>query len=84
MNRERRISNPIMTDTDHTPGPELRPHAAAFPTQSGHRGLTTREYFAAIAMQGVLASPYLDFDDVDQAATDAVAIADALIKALNR
>lgn len=42
--------------------------------------LTKREYFAAMAMQGLLATGNYDhFNDV----TDAVRYADALIKALN-
>jgi hypothetical protein len=44
------------------------------------RGLTKREYFAAMAMQGVLASEF-EYDDVAKAALN---FADNLIKELNK
>ena len=48
----------------------------------GDTGLTKREYFAAIALQGILAS---DLDaSVEDFATTAVKCADALIDALNK
>jgi hypothetical protein len=48
-------------------------------------GLTKREHFAGLALQGILANPDVDwaesaFEDI---ANDAVAYADALIEALN-
>lgn len=54
----------------------------------GDNGLTKREYFAAMAMQGILASvdgPTILRDVVghDQVAVDAVALADHLIDALD-
>lgn len=46
-------------------------------------GLTTREYFAAMAMQGILANPQYDNShEID--ASVAVNSADALIAALNK
>jgi hypothetical protein len=47
---------------------------------SAQYGLTKREYFAAMAMQGVLASPF-EYDDVAKAALN---FADNLIKELNK
>lgn len=49
-------------------------------------GLTKREYFAAVAMQGMIASGILAHDDSapSDAATWAVECADALIDALNK
>ena len=44
-----------------------------------HKGLTKREYFAAKAMQGMLLH-----DRGEGIALDAVAMADALIEALNK
>lgn len=49
-------------------------------------GLTKREYFAAMAMQGLLANPYLHNDadfDLDHAADVSVRASDALLKKLN-
>ena len=52
----------------------------------GDPGLTKREYFAAVAMQGMIASGILAHDDSapSDAATWAVECADALIDALNK
>lgn len=50
-------------------------------------GLTKREYFAAMAMQGILAANFPQGpsqDDRNSAANYAVVIADALLEALNR
>ena len=44
-------------------------------------GLTKREYFAALAMQGLLANPAVDMLEIT--AKKAVKTADYLIKALN-
>ena len=52
-------------------------------TLRGHMGLTKREYFAAMAMQGILADP----DNQGYAegiAKDAVKMADELITQLNQ
>ena len=48
-------------------------------------GLTKREYFAAMAMQGIVSNSYLNLmpSRID-AAESAVRIADALIEALNK
>jgi hypothetical protein len=61
----------------------------AFPRSyeyNGHNGLTKREYFAAKALQGMMANPLLrewDFTDTEKAGY-AVVLADALIEALNQ
>ena len=48
------------------------------------QGLTKREYFAAMAMQGFIAAwGNHDVTDVNDIAHDAVLAADALIRALN-
>lgn len=47
-------------------------------------GLTKREYFAAKAMQALAANPETDFAEFSEVASDAVRMADALIKALNQ
>lgn len=60
---------------------------AAFPTteQANESGLTKREYFAAMAMQGILSNPHGGDDrDGDLIARSAVAMADRLIEALNK
>lgn len=46
-----------------------------------NKGLTKREYFAAMALQGILAQQY--YAAPESAALQSVRIADALIKALN-
>jgi hypothetical protein len=48
---------------------------------SGEEGLTKREYFAAMAMQGILNSEFLD---IKRFAKLAVEAADALIAELNK
>jgi hypothetical protein len=49
--------------------------------------LTRREYFAAVAMQGMLANPEMllscDEDESKRIAADALVMADALIEALS-
>ena len=47
------------------------------------KGLTKREYFAAMAMQGLLANPDLTKTDDVIIAMTSIDAADALIKALN-
>jgi hypothetical protein len=51
-----------------------------------YNGLTKREYFAAMAMQGMLANSQIDFDNLTykQYAEDCVMVSDELIKALNQ
>jgi len=48
-----------------------------------NHGLTKREYFAAMAMQGMLASANNTLFDYETIATHSVKHADALINALN-
>jgi hypothetical protein len=62
------------------------PNDPAYPSHNKHHGLTKREYFAAMAMQGLLAqeSEAWGFGDKEKLATEAVAQADALIAALNK
>lgn len=55
--------------------------------QNGYSGLTKREYFAALALQGMLAertTATWKRDEVDARADDAVVWADALVKSLNK
>lgn len=49
-----------------------------------HAGLTKREYFSVLALQGLMANPNTCPDDIDMITEDAVAIADSLIKELNK
>jgi hypothetical protein len=60
----------------------INPNDPAFPASTDHEfsGLTKREYFAAMALQGFLA----DGDSPDEAAEWAVESADYLIEALNK
>lgn len=57
---------------------------SAFPAQQftgSTKGLTKREYFAAMTMQGLCASPYSSSNEDN--AKEAVGAADALITALS-
>lgn len=65
----------------------------AFPARLSFRGdeqlfagMTKREYFAALAMQGLCADPnnHDIFSSIEHAAQNAVAIADALLAELER
>ncbi len=47
-------------------------------------GLTKREYFAAMAMQGLIANGWTSPDHVDEQSKRAVLSADALINELNK
>jgi len=49
----------------------------------GNPGLTKREYFAAMAMQGILAAPNSLDTHTNDIANSAVILADSLITALN-
>jgi len=62
------------------------PNENAFPeVPGGFTGLTKREYFAAMAMQGVMTGPdYKHVDSASKVAEWAVAQADALINELNK
>jgi len=57
-------------------------HAGVVQITTSEAGLTKREYFAVMAMQGLLAHQFMQ--NVNDAANDAVAAADALIKELNK
>jgi hypothetical protein len=63
------------------------PTDTAFPTETldYQYGLTKREYFAGIALQGVLADSKREYEDdaLKEPCDLAVAYADALIAALN-
>lgn len=58
------------------------------PTEfTNHRGLTKREHFAAMAMQGLLSANAIyggKTNDRDALAKDAVAFADAVLKELSK
>ena len=73
---------------------ETKPHQAAFATREtttryGQPGLTKREWFAGLALQGIIAggnSAEVLVEGLNRAAIDAqdaVVVADALIAALN-
>ncbi len=73
-----------MTNPNHnaftTPLPENR----EYPDPADYEGLTKREYFAAMAMQGICANSTTDIEPhVYGIAKIALECADALIKALN-
>jgi len=53
-------------------------------TFQAQEGLTKREYFAAMAIQGLLTSTKYILYPITQVAKDAVNYADALIKELNK
>lgn len=53
-------------------------------SESAPIGLTKREYFAAVAMQGIMASPQNEYFDIKEVARQAVEISDALIAELNK
>lgn len=56
---------------------------SAFPHENvfSHRGMTLRDYIAAKALQGFLASPNLRPAKDSEAATAAYLLADAMLKA---
>ena len=60
------------------------PMSVSLSSQGAHfYGLTKREYFAAMAMQGILSNSSGDYD-FGGAATDAVRYADALLTELEK
>lgn len=65
---------------------KCHPHSPIFPAMPDETvpGLTKREYFAAMAMQGLLADPEARNQGSSSVASSAVMHADELIKALNR
>lgn len=75
-----------MADTEET-GYQVGPNDLAFPsiTYEGidSSGLTKREYFAAMALSGLLTNGQSDVS-VEGDAKDAVRLADALISELNK
>jgi len=56
------------------------------PANGGEPGVSKREYFAGLAMQGVLANPALadNIEDASDVAEAAVLAADALLTALSK
>jgi len=59
---------------------------AAFPVDTGYTispGLTKREWFAGMALIGLLSMAHSDKLSQDEHARDSVLLADALIEALN-
>lgn len=74
----------MTTYPDEPIAPELDPSTCKFnfPTH----GLTKREYFAAIAMNGCLSNEAPDYEHLspEGLATSAVKYADCLIKELNK
>ena len=75
----------IILKTKNMEDYKTNPNDASFPLISDHYlidcGLTKREYFAAMAMQGLLAN---DSALITSKARDAVQAADALIEILNK
>ena len=57
--------------------------ASPFGESDDYSGLSIREYFAAAALQGILANPHADECHAEHNARRAVMFADNLIKALN-
>lgn len=54
-------------------------------TKSEKEGLTKRELFAAMAMQGILSNPIIQSKpDAREISAESVAVADCLIEALNK
>jgi hypothetical protein len=54
----------------------------AFPLDQISPGLTKREYFAGLAIQGLLANQEIRYDHAAQLVKDAINTADALLEAL--
>ncbi len=75
-----------MTDPDDTVHGTISCDEAALSnggTYTQDPGMTIREHFAALALQGLLANPTAESLGVGRLASNAVALADALINALN-
>jgi hypothetical protein len=61
------------------------PDTSAFPQAAdGEKGLTARQYFAARALQGILAAANIVQADADHLAKKSVDFADALVRELAR
>lgn len=79
-----------------TPGHQSQSYDGTYETiitHEGKPGLTKREYFAGLALQGMLSNPeiFQDFDDLEnpseydrRIARECVISADALLKELNK
>jgi hypothetical protein len=64
---------------------ETHPNDSIHNSEQGVQdGLTKREYFAAMAMQGILSTEQGYYLEYDKLATFAIAQADALIAELNK
>ena len=53
----------------------------AFPTKTGHIGITLRDYFAAKAMQGIVSRGVVEQVPLEVYASNAYKMADAMLKA---
>lgn len=60
-------------------GPAFPPHASS--TADEYMGMSLRDYFAAKAMQGMLACPIQMQSGSDMFARDAYVVADAMLRA---
>jgi len=69
--------------SDKTGGPAF-PRPFSGTTQYAQEGMTLRDYFAAQAVQGLLASPVQPQSGADMYAQDAYVIADAMLEARER
>lgn len=70
-----------MTQSHESAFPEVQP----IPQFNDHTyGLTKREYFAALSLQGLCSSPYFGQHSEEYHANTAVYLADSLIEALNK
>jgi hypothetical protein len=76
----------VISKSPTIPGSPLNPQVLKFGDGSEivNMGLTKREYFAAMAMQGMIGNRYFDLRNLDIISKCAVQQADALIEALNK
>jgi hypothetical protein len=76
----------VLSKTTTHPDSPLKPELLKFKDGSEivNMGLTKREYFAAMAMQGMIGNRYFDLRNLDIISKCAVQQADALIEALNK
>ncbi|BEV44812.1 hypothetical protein [Afipia carboxidovorans] len=70
-----------MTSEIYVSGPALPPHGDAFEYVGVQTDMSRRDYFAAAALTGLLASGNYNEITMEYAATDALGYADALIAA---
>lgn len=66
------------------PEPIANGNRQAFPDETTSSGLSKREYFAGLAMQGLLANPHPEVVKGPDIEKSAVAIADALLLELSK